>query len=71
MNQIYHLHAIEEEIDHTKHAKKFDLENQDSFPQINYDPNFFSIVNLEYTKKENTQHKTDVNKFQDVLNNIK
>ncbi len=71
LNQIYHLHAIEEELDHTKYAKKFDLENQDSFPQINYDPNFFSIINLEYKKKENVTSKTDVNKFQDVLNNIK
>ncbi len=71
INQIYHLHAIEEELEHTKYAKKFDLENQDSFPQINYDPNFFSIINLEYNKKEYIPHKTNVDKFQDVLNNIK
>ena len=71
INQIYHLHAIEEELDQAKHSKKFDLENQESFPQINYDPNFFSIINLEYIKKENIPQKTDINKFQDVLNNIK
>ena len=71
LNQIYHLHAIEEELDHTKYAKKFDLENQDMFPQINYDPNFFSIINLEYIKKENVTHKTNVDNFKDVLNNIK
>ena len=71
LNQIYHLHAIEEELDHTKYAKKFDLENQDTFPQINYDPNLFSIINLEYIKKENVTHKTDIDNFKDVLNNIK
>ena len=71
INQIYHLHAIEEELDHTKYAKKFDLENEVTFPQINYDPNFFSIINLEYNKKEQLSHKSDINKFQDVLNNIK
>ena len=71
LNQIYHLHAIEEELDNTKYSKKFDLENQDKFPQINYDPNFFSIINLEYIKKENTTRKTNVDNFKDVLNNIK
>jgi hypothetical protein len=69
--QIYHLHAIEKEIDHEKYKKSFDLQNQESFPQINYDPNFFSIINKEFQKYKDFQHKTDINKFNDVLNNIK
>ncbi len=71
MKQIYHLHAIEEELDHTKYAKKFDLDHKDNFPQISYDPNFFSIINIEYEKKKNTPPKTDPFKFNDILNNIK
>jgi hypothetical protein len=69
--QIYHLHAIEKEIDHEKYKKAFDLQNQENFPQINYDPNFFSIINKEFQKYKDFQHKTDINKFNDVLNNIK
>ncbi len=71
MKQIYHLHEIEEELDHTKYAKKFDLDHKDNFPQISYDPNFFSIINIEYEKKKNTPPKTDPFKFNDILNNIK
>ena len=72
MKKIYHLHGIEEEVDHAKHAKKFNLENNnDNFPQINYDPNFFSIIEVEYNKKQNNVIKTNPSKFSDVLNNIK
>jgi len=76
MNEIYHLHGIEEEVDHTKYAKKFDLSSHDAssnqnFPQINYDPNFFSIIHKEYEKKINIKLKTNVENFKDVLNNIK
>ena len=70
MKEIFHLHAIEEELDHTKYAKKFDLDNQENFPQINYDPNFFSIIHMEYEKKKNIPIKTDPFKFNDILNNI-
>ena len=72
MKKIYHLHGIEEEVDHEKYAKKFNLENNnDNFPQINYDPNFFSIIEIEYNKKQNNVIKTNPSKFSDVLNNIK
>jgi hypothetical protein len=71
MKEIYHLHAIEEELEHTKYAKKFDLDNQENFPQISYDPNFFSIIHIEYEQKKNKPIKTDPFKFNDVLNNIK
>lgn len=70
LKKIYHLHAIEEELDHTKYAKKFDLSNTYNFPQINYDPNFFSIINIEYQKKKNVEKKTKPLNFNDVLNNI-
>lgn len=70
LKKIYHLHAIEEELDHTKYAKKFDLSNTANFPQINYDPNFFSIINIEYQKKKNVAKKTNPLNFNDVLNNI-
>jgi hypothetical protein len=69
--QIYHLHAIEKEIDHEKYKKSFDLQNQEKFPQINYDPNFFSIIHKEFQKYKDFEQKTDINKFKDVLNNIK
>jgi hypothetical protein len=71
MKEIHHLHGIEEELDHTKYARKFDLSSQEKFPQINYDPNFFSIIHREYEKKLDIKIKTDVDKFTDVLNNIK
>lgn len=70
LKKIYHLHAIEEELEYTKYAKKFDLNNTDNFPQINYDPNFFSIIHMEYQKKENVEKKTNPLNFNDVLNNI-
>lgn len=70
INQIYHLHAIEEELDHTIYSKEFDLNNIDKFPQINYDPNFFSIINIEYQKKINVEKKTNPFKFNNILNNI-
>ena len=59
MKEIYHLHGIEEEVDHTTYAKKFDLSSQENFPQINYDPNFFSIIHDEYEKKINIKLKTN------------
>lgn len=71
MEEIYHLHGIEEELDHTKYARKFDLSSQEKFPQINYDPNFFSIIHKEYEKKIDIKLKTNVDNFTDVLNNIK
>jgi hypothetical protein len=71
LKKIYHLHAIEEELDHTKYAKQFDLSKKDNFPQINYDPNFFSIINIEYQKKKNVEKKTNPTNFKDVLNQIK
>lgn len=69
--QIYHLYSIEKEIDHEKYKKSFDLQNQENFPQINYDPNFFSIIEKEFQKYKDSFQKTDINKFNDVLNNIK
>ena len=71
LKKIYHLHAIEEELDHTKYAKQFDLSKKDNFPQINYDPNFFSIINIEYQKKKNVEKKTNPTTFNDILNQIK
>jgi hypothetical protein len=71
IKQIYHLHRIEQELDHTKYAKKFDLNNTDDFPQINFDPNFFSIIDSEYKKKKNIENKTNPFTFNETLNNIK
>lgn len=71
LKEIYHLHGIEQVVDHTLYAKKFDMNDHDNFPQINYDPNFFSIVHTEYNLKKNINLKTDPNIFIDVLNNIK
>jgi hypothetical protein len=70
IKQIYHLHLIEEELDHTKYSKQFNMENN-NFPQINYDPNFFSIINKEYELKKNSPKKTNPFLFNHVLNDIK
>jgi hypothetical protein len=71
IREIYHLHGIEQELDHTKYARKFDLSAQENFPQINYDPNFFSIIHKEFEKNFDVKNKTNVDNFKDVLNNIK
>jgi hypothetical protein len=77
--KIYHLFGIEEELELSKYARQFKYEtnnlinddlNLNSFPELNYAPNFYSIIDSEYKSKKDTIIKTDINRFKLILNDI-
>jgi len=77
--KIYHLFGIEEELDLSSYARAVKYENvgatnddlnSNAFPEINYAPNFYSVIDAEYLIKKHLPIKTNVESFQSVLNDI-
>jgi hypothetical protein len=61
IKEIYHLYRNHIEIDRSKYTKKLNFEDLNideinkinSFPNITYNPNFFSIISSEYLRYKN------------------
>jgi hypothetical protein len=78
--KIYQLFGIEEELVLSKYSRQINFENNNlpvsedldsnAFPELNYAPNFYSIIDAEYSAKKNVLIKTNVDAFTLVLNDI-
>ena len=64
LREIYHLYQNHIEIDRSKYTKKLNLDDLNindneansviiGFPNITYNPNFFSIISSEYLRYKN------------------
>jgi hypothetical protein len=78
--KIYKLFGIEEELVLSKYSRQINFENNNlpvsedldsnAFPELNYAPNFYSIIDAEYSSKKDALIKTNVNTFSLILNDI-